>query len=178
MPSGFCLYKYNANALKVDATASLYCGKIFCVKEENIRISASMGGDDYNGVNMDVERNTELLAEDDRWISDMDFCRKTGFSYSTLNGWKNGRRNPSSELIGVLCNCIGISRNKFYSEGVYAKNNEKDRDTGQDAGSYKRSMESYAYYSYMIVKLGMVDEILPIIKEHVEEHLAEHLTGL
>ena len=102
------------HALKVDATASLYCGKIFCVKEENIRISASMEGDDYNGVNMDVERITELLAEDDRWISDMDFCRKTGFSYSTLNGWKNGRRNPSSELIGVLCNPDAIKNFDWY----------------------------------------------------------------
>lgn len=120
---------------------------------------------DLGGVKTETERVFELLAE--YGFTDREFCIRTGFCYSTLNSWRNGRRNPSTSLINEFCKCLGITKDVFYSEGIYAI---APRDKSH-SGESENVTRLYAIYSNKVLELGIEAKVLPFIKNCVEMHM-------
>ncbi|MBR1524774.1 MAG: helix-turn-helix transcriptional regulator [Lachnospiraceae bacterium] len=118
----------------------------------------------YWGANKVARRVFELLAE--RNLSDAQFCRETGFNYSTLNEWRNDRKNPGIDLIEVFCKALGISLGKFFSEGVYA---EEDRSHPSCAA--EDTSREYVKVCYAIYDLRIEAGILPQMKRYLESNI-------
>lgn len=114
----------------------------------------------------EVTRVFNLLEE--YGLTEREFSKKTGFSYSTLMDWKSGRRKPNTELVTDFCMCLGIDKATFYSDALF----RKDTGVEKEAEPIGDSVKMYAYYSNKVIELGIEGELLPIIRACVKRHQA------
>ena len=71
------------------------------------------------------ERIYHLLQE--KHISQIEFCRRTGISQSTVSDWRRKGTNPSADKIPIICEVLDVSPYHLLW-GTDSKNNVHKHD--------------------------------------------------